>query len=245
MPQATDGDRPDGRNPAASRAAGAASAPAEGKHRWVCLDVGETLIDETRIWSTWADELGVPDLTFMAALGAAVARGGEHQDVFSIVGRPDWRKHMPPVLERIGAFRTEDLYPDALSATVAFKALGYRLAIIANQPVQRTADLIALGFVADVIAMSDEMGVHKPQAEFFEAALRLMGNPQPGDVTYVGDRADNDVKPSAAAGMRAVWLRRGPWGVIQTEAPEAVMVVTSLSELVDQIDKVWPIVDSR
>ena len=37
--------------------------------RWVCLDVGETLIDETRVWSTWADELGIPRLTFLAALG--------------------------------------------------------------------------------------------------------------------------------------------------------------------------------
>jgi len=44
--------------------------------RWVCLDVGETLIDETRVWGTWADELGIPRLTFMAALGAAVERVG-------------------------------------------------------------------------------------------------------------------------------------------------------------------------
>ncbi len=43
--------------------------------RWVCLDVGETLIDETRVWSLWADELGVPRLTFLAALGAVIERG--------------------------------------------------------------------------------------------------------------------------------------------------------------------------
>ena len=36
--------------------------------RWVCLDVGETLIDETRLWSLWADELGVPRATLFAAL---------------------------------------------------------------------------------------------------------------------------------------------------------------------------------
>ena len=45
--------------------------------RWVCLDVGETLIDETRVWSIWADVLGIPRLTFMAAFGAVVARGGD------------------------------------------------------------------------------------------------------------------------------------------------------------------------
>ena len=61
--------------------------------KWVCLDVGETLIDETRVWSIWADVLGVPRLTFMAALGAAVERGGDHREVFeSWCNAPDWRR---------------------------------------------------------------------------------------------------------------------------------------------------------
>ena len=34
----------------------------------------------------------------MAAFGAVVARGQEHQDVFGLVGRPDWRDHLPQVL---------------------------------------------------------------------------------------------------------------------------------------------------
>lgn len=207
--------------------------------RWVCLDVGETLIDETRIWSIWADVLGIPRLTFMAAFGAAVASGGEHRDVFSIVGRPDWREQMPRVLEVYGEFRNDDLYPDALPAFKGLRAAGYPVAIIANQPTQRTTDLRALGFDADVIVMSEEIAVHKPDPRFFEIALEMMRNPDPSDVAYVGDRADNDVKPSAAAGMRAVWLRRGPWGVIWEEAPEAVLTVYSLSELVDRLDEIW------
>ena len=92
---------------------------------------------------------------------------------------------------------------------------------------------------ADVIAMSDELGVQKPDPAFFEAALGLMGNPEPADVAYVGDRPDNDVRPSAAAGMRAIWIRRGPWGFIWQEAPEAVLVVNSLDELVQRIGEVW------
>ena len=85
--------------------------------RWVCLDVGETLIDETRIWSIWARRPRRHALTFMAAFGAAVARGGEHQDVFSIVGRPDWRDLDAARHGRASAAsRTQDLYPDALPA---------------------------------------------------------------------------------------------------------------------------------
>ena len=58
-------------------------------------------------------------------------------------------------------------------------------------------------------------------------------------MAYVGDRPDNDVRPSAAAGMRAVWLRRGPWGVITAEAPGASLQVRSLAELVERIDEAW------
>lgn len=216
-------------------------SPAADGRRWVCLDVGETLIDETRIWSLWADELDVPRLTFLAAFGAAVARAGEHRDVFTIVGRPDWREVMPRVLAKYGSFRHEDLYPDALPTLAALRSQGYRLALVANQPAERTGELRALGIDADVIAMSDELGVHKPDPAFFGATLRLMGDPDPADVAYVGDRPDNDVRPSAAAGMRAVWLRRGPWGLIWDDAPEAVLVVSSLDELVMRIDEAWAV----
>jgi HAD superfamily hydrolase (TIGR01549 family) len=209
--------------------------------RWVCLDVGETIIDETRIWTAWADELRIPRLTFLAAFGAAVARGGEHHDVFTVVGRPDWRDVMPQVLARYGGFREEDLYPDALPALAALRRQGYRLAVVANQPAERSGELRAMGIDADVIAMSDELGVHKPDPGFFAATLALMGDPNPVDVAYVGDRPDNDVRPSAAAGMRPIWIRRGPWGLIWEAAPEAVLVVSSLAELVERIDEIWAV----
>jgi len=206
----------------------------------VCLDVGETLIDETRVWSIWADVLGIPRLTFMAAFGAVVARGGEHHGVFALVGVSDWRAHLPAVRLAYGGFTAADLYPDALPALAALRERGFRVAIIANQPAERTVELRALGVTAEVIAMSDEMGVAKPAASFFARALELMGDPAPREVAYVGDRPDNDVRPAAAIGMRAVWIRRGPWGVIQDPAPpEAVLTVHSLSELVERIDGCW------
>jgi HAD superfamily hydrolase (TIGR01549 family) len=208
---------------------------------WIALDVGETLVDETRVWSGWADALGIPRLTLMAALGAALARGGDFRDVFEIVGRPDWRDFSPQVGEAYGTFRLEDLYPDALPTLEALAAGGYRLAILANQPAQRTAELRALGAMVDVMAMSDEIGLHKPDPEFFRRGLDLMGGPEPADVAYVGDRLDNDVLPATAAGMRAVWVRRGPWGIIaDAEPPPGTMVVASLAELAARVGELWP-----
>ena len=37
--------------------------------RWVVLDVGETLVDETRVFRTWAEIFGLPEFTLMAVLG--------------------------------------------------------------------------------------------------------------------------------------------------------------------------------
>ena len=56
--------------------------------RAVVFDVGETLVDETRAWTAWADALKVPRLTFLATLGGVNARGGDHREVFEIL-RPD------------------------------------------------------------------------------------------------------------------------------------------------------------
>ncbi len=209
--------------------------------RWVCLDVGETLIDETRVWSTWADQLAIPRLTFMAALGAVVARGGEHREVFGEFGIDDWPMRLASVEAAYGGFRPDDLYPDALPAIGALRGAGYRVAIVANQPAARSEELRALGVVADVVAMSDEMGVAKPDPAFFTRSLALIGSPDPGDVAYVGDRLDNDVAPAMSAGMRAVWLRRGPWGVIQRPSPDLrpALVVDSLSELAERIEDAW------
>jgi FMN phosphatase YigB (HAD superfamily) len=50
----------------------------------------------------------------------------------------------------------------------------------------------------------------------------------------VGDRVDNDVVPAHHAGMVAVHIRRGPWGVLQADWPgaeHATLRVHSLSEL--------------
>ncbi len=209
--------------------------------RWVCLDVGETLIDETRIWSTWADELGIPRLTFLAALGAVIERGEEHRAVFDLFGVEDWPMRIEAVESVLGGFVADDLYPDALPALEALRAGGHRVAVIANQPAIRGAQLREIGIDAEVMVMSGELGVAKPDPAFFARALALMGSPAPWDVAYVGDRVDNDLLPAAVAGMRAVWLRRGPWGVIQRRPPPGVaaLVVDSLTELADRIDEAW------
>lgn len=212
--------------------------------RWVCLDVGETLIDETRVFATWADVLGVPRFTFAAVMGGVLARGQDHLDTFAVLsgllGVPERHEVEAEVEARYGGFRPEDLYPDALPALDALRAAGYRVAIVANQPARRHDQLRALGVEAEVTAMSEALGVAKPDPRFYAEALRLMGRPDPGDVAYVGDRVDNDVLPARAAGLRPVWIRRGPWGLLHEDPHRAaVLQVRSLAELVERVGEAF------
>lgn len=200
------------------------------------FDVGETLVDETRVWGQWADWLGVPRLTFMAALGAVIARGGSHREVFELFQpgidvETEARRH--GVAGRSDLLSLDDLYPDALDCLRELAADGYRLGIAANQPAPAADVLRDMAIDFEVIATSAAWGVAKPAPAFFEriaAELRLA----PESIAYVGDRLDNDVLPAQAAGMVGVFVRRGPWGWIQAgraDPPEASLVVETLAQL--------------
>jgi HAD superfamily hydrolase (TIGR01549 family) len=210
----------------------------------VCLDVGETLIDETRVFRTWAEVFGIPDFTLMAVLGGSITNAERPEDwrrFFEMIKQPEWRDQQPAFEERYGALRADDLYPDAIRAIDGLKARGYRVAITANQPARRHAELEALGIQVEAMGMSDAMGVAKPDRAFFDRTLEMIGSPDPASVAYVGDRVDNDVLPALAAGMRAIWLRRGPWGMLQ-ELPNGTipaLTVHSLDELTERIGEVW------
>lgn len=206
--------------------------------RWVCLDVGEVLIDETRVWSAWAAHLGTTPLTFGAVLGAEIAAGRGHREALARFGVAD--NDIPRVEARIGPLRADDLYPDALAGLDALAASGLRVAVAGNQPARRTAELRTAGVDAAVLVTSEELGVEKPAPGFFAAVLDLLGA-APGDVCYVGDRADNDIAPARAAGLRTAWLRRGPWAALTDPATVAAdWHVDGLTQLVAALDGPWP-----
>lgn len=199
--------------------------------RWVVLDVGEVLVDETRVWSTWASVLGTTPLTLMAVLGAEIAAGRSYHAALARFD-PGWEAHLERFDRTYGPFAAADLYPDALPTLAALADRGLKVAVIANQPARRHDELVALGVRPAVMAMSDALGVAKPDPAFFARVLELTGTAdRPGDVTYVGDRVDNDVLPAVAAGLRAVRIRRGPWGWLQTGDDPAHARIDTLAEL--------------
>jgi FMN phosphatase YigB (HAD superfamily) len=203
--------------------------------RAVCFDVGETLIDETRHWIEWAAFLGVPAMTLFTAIGVTMERGQSLRRVFEIF-RPDI--DVSTVRKQRAAegwiydFTVQDLYPDAIPCLTALRERGYKVLIAGNQPVEAETALTRLGIPADVIASSAGWGVSKPDPKFFAKVAEAAQEP-PEAIAYVGDRLDNDVLPSLAAGMKAVFLRRGPWGWMHAEMPDIERAHLRLDNLLD------------
>ena len=168
---------------------------------WVVLDVGETLIDETRAWDIWAEVLGIGRPTLAAALGATIAADDHHDTLFDVLRVPDWRSKIPEVERRFGGFQAIDLYPDALRSIEALRGLGLRLGVVANQPASRTAELRSIGVDADVIAMSDELGVAKPDPRVLRPLARAVGGR--GSRTCRLRRRSSRQRPDALACGRA------------------------------------------
>ncbi len=203
--------------------------------RAVCFDVGETLIDETRHWLEWAEFLGVPAMTLFTAIGVTMERGQSLRRVFEIF-RPDMD---PGTARKMRAaqgwaydFTARDLYPDAIPCLTALREAGYKVLIAGNQPVEAEAALVRLNVPADLIASSAGWGVAKPDPGFFTKVIDAAGMPAES-IAYVGDRLDNDVLPSLAAGMKAVFVRRGPWGWMHADLPEMDRAHIRLTSLLD------------
>lgn len=190
--------------------------PDDPAPRVVVFDIGEVLIDESRVWAVWAGLLGVSPLTFAAVLGAAIVQGGDELDVFPHVApNVDWQDVEEEHERRYGGFQEQDLYPDVRPCLEELHDLGFRVVIAGNQPARRSAQLRELALPHDQLVTSAELGAEKPDPAFFAAIMELGQVTEPSEVLYVGDRVDNDILPAAELGMRTCWLRRGPWGYLQ------------------------------
>ncbi len=177
----------------------------------------------------------------MGILGGVAAQGRSHREVFEFF-RPGfdlnaelerWRAEDPGGLN--SNFDDQDLYADVRPTFMRLREMGKRVVIAGNQPSRARESLETMDLDADAILISSEVGVEKPSPGFFEKVSELAGA-RADDILYVGDRVDNDVLPAKASGMRAVLIRRGPWGYLQAEWPQAAQahaVIDNLTEIPD------------
>jgi HAD superfamily hydrolase (TIGR01509 family) len=192
--------------------------------RAVFFDVGETLVDEERYWRLLAERIDISPQVLWAALGVTIERGEDHTELWRHLGL-----ERPAAWDELTYIR-DDLYPDAIACLEALRAQGLFVAVVGNQTVALERWARAEALPADYVSSSASWGVRKPAAEFFKRVIETAGA-EPGEIAYVGDRVDNDVIPAAAAGLVAVHVRRGPWGLLQCAGEHAALCVDSLAEL--------------
>jgi FMN phosphatase YigB (HAD superfamily) len=127
-----------------------------------------------------------------------------------------------------GGFSSDQLYPDAVPCLRALRKRGLLVGAVGNM--QALNEDVVRPYV-DFVGSSERWGVEKPSPEFFERIVAEADRPV-GEIAYVGDRVDNDVLPAKRAGMFAVHVGRGPWGVLH-DASEADARIESLDELAE------------
>ena len=189
--------------------------------QWVFFDVGNLLFNDHQQafygYTCLFERIRArhPEYTFSDLLGRREfhAAAGKNWILFEIA-----REFLPP--DEIQAFYPkvlEHLLPnydsfhrmnDGVEAALESLHGRYRLGIIANQPPEcrNSLDRRRLLRYFDVIGISEELDLHKPDAKFFEWALEQAGC-SPQSAVMIGDRLDNDVAPARQLGMRTILLR--------------------------------------
>ena len=202
------------------------------KASWLFFDMGSTIMNENpAMEKRIRDTIAGTDVTYEAfAVKMAEFRAlGVREDLaafdyFGITERTPWPRD------------TEVPYPDADRVLRTLKERGYRLGIIASQPLGSEKRLARFGLrdYFEVICASAEEGVDKPDPALFRRALERAGC-APGDAVMIGDRTDNDVAPAKSLGMGTVLIRQGYGGhdIIHHEGEIPDVTVDSLPELLD------------
>ena len=121
--------------------------------------------------------------------------------------------------------------PGAVSLLNALKGKA-KLGIITNGFTalqQRRLERTGLRDYFDLLVISEQVGVAKPDPRIFDYALEQAGNPARDRVLMVGDTAESDILGGMNAGLATCWLnahrRELPAGIAPT------WTVTSLNEL--------------
>jgi HAD superfamily hydrolase (TIGR01549 family) len=181
----------------------------------VVFDLGETLVDETSLWQGWATWLGVSPFTLYAVIGGVVARGLDHTEFLSVLRPGEDHADLLAAKNAEIPWRLseDDLYPDAVPCLRELSEEGWQVVVGGNQPLAFQQLVEQLDLPVDLVTSSGELGAAKPSAAFFQA-LAARAGVVPEQCVHVGDRVDNDVVGALAAGMAAVHLRRGPWGLL-------------------------------
>ena len=103
------------------------------------------------------------------------------------------------------------LYDDVKNNLRRIKELSIKTAIITDGiPIKQYEKILRLKIesLIDLVVISDEIGIKKPNPELFNYCLKKFGV-KGQETIYVGDRIDKDIIPANANKINSVYLHRG------------------------------------
>lgn len=137
-----------------------------------------------------------------------------------------------------------DLFPGMDAALRELKEQGYRLALVADTRSGTAANILRQHSLSDLFhatAISEEVGVEKPDPRIFRAALDALGiaEPEYGRVLMVGNNLERDIAGANRLGLISVLFhaneRRRSHPLTTDEKPQHT--VTSAAELLALVDR--------
>jgi 2-haloacid dehalogenase len=129
------------------------------------------------------------------------------------------------------------LLPGAQEIIAALRDAGLRLALVTNglRDVQRPRlKASALAGCFEAVIISEEVGVPKPEAGFFEAAFAQMGHPARSVVLLVGDSLSSDIRGGNLYGLDTCWYN--PAGRPADPRCPATFTISRLEQLAEIVN---------
>ncbi len=135
-----------------------------------------------------------------------------------------------------GVVRRADCVPGAREAMLALYEQGYTIAMVADGLVEsfhNTMTQNGLEHIFAARAISEAVGVEKPDPRIFQAAMDQLGltEADKGRIVMIGNRTTRDVAGANAFGLRSIWLRWSPRYRDEWDAAKADYVIDSPEEL--------------
>lgn len=150
-----------------------------------------------------------------------------------------WDDH-PPMQELYDSFNNDYgkyvvMLPHALDVLEEIKQRGYTMGIISNgvSVLQNTKlDTAGIRDMFDVITVSGDFGVYKPDRRIFDEACRQSGYSNE-ECLFVGDHPINDIQGALGADMKAVRMNQGDF--YNKDLDSNIPTIEDLRELLDLI----------
>lgn len=127
------------------------------------------------------------------------------------------------------------IFENSIPLLKELKARGYLTGVITNGPSvlqNHKMDTSGLRPYCDIVVVSGDEGVHKPDPRLFEITAERLGV-KPQECIYVGDHPVNDIQGALSAGMGAIRMNFG-WFKDKDLRPD-VPVITDIIDVLKYV----------